>query len=241
MPWVRIDEHALNHVKVLALTDGAFRLWVEGLAHCQKHLTDGAIASVALKGFRYINRKRVAELLSTGLWESGSGDGFGVHDYLQWNDGSDVVVKKRTAAKERLDRYRKRVAERVTPPVRNNVHVHVPVVHTPRGREAPLHSSHQGHAICGVVCLPSSLWQQQLTRMGGDEKRLSAWVRGVNAAWQAKVDAGEAVPEGDDFTFWRNRWSESFDKKKPANGEAIRQVDDAEKTAAYLASLRGGQ
>jgi hypothetical protein len=30
MPWVRIDENAMDHPKFIALSANAFRLWVEG-------------------------------------------------------------------------------------------------------------------------------------------------------------------------------------------------------------------
>jgi hypothetical protein len=110
LPWVRLDEHALNHVKILALSHGAFRLWVEGLAHCQKHLTDGAISRASLRGFRYAARARVSELTEaidgqTSLWEPTT-DGFQVHDYLAWNESREYVLKARAKAKARMDRLR---------------------------------------------------------------------------------------------------------------------------------------
>lgn len=118
MPWVRLDEHALNHVKILALSHGAFRLWVEGLAHCQKHLTDGAISRAALRSFRYAGRTRVEELTASvdgmdPLW-CGTDDGFSVHDYLKWNDSRDRVLAEREKAKARLERFRGRVRNAVS-------------------------------------------------------------------------------------------------------------------------------
>jgi hypothetical protein len=112
MPWVRIDEHALNHVKILALSHGAFRLWVEGLAHCQKHLTDGLISQAALRGFRYVRSAWVAELTRqvdgmAALWLA-SEQGWHVHDYLQWNDTKAKVLSDRKQAKDRMDRLRGR-------------------------------------------------------------------------------------------------------------------------------------
>lgn len=110
MPWVRIDEHALNHVKILALSHGAFRLWVEGLAHCQKHLTDGAISRAALRGFRYASRPRVDELVASvdshaPLWTPDE-DGWRVHDYLQWNESREHVLEARKCAKDRMANLR---------------------------------------------------------------------------------------------------------------------------------------
>jgi hypothetical protein len=125
MPWVRIDEHALNHVKILALSHGAFRLWVEGLAHCQKHLTDGAISRSALRGFRYAARPRVDELIASvdgmpPLWKPDT-EGFTVHDYLKWNDSREKVLIERGKAKERLDKFRNRFGNGVANGVQNGV------------------------------------------------------------------------------------------------------------------------
>lgn len=136
MPWVRLDEHALNHVKILAISDGAFRLWIEGLAHCQRHLTDGKISAAALKGFRYAKRGRVQELTTAidrhaALWEADE-DGYAVHDYLSWNDPRDKVIEERRKAQERYERFKKRQSNAVSnaPPnsvandVTTGVHVH---------------------------------------------------------------------------------------------------------------------
>jgi hypothetical protein len=109
VPWIRIDEHALEHVKVRSLSHGAFRLWVEGLAHCQKHLTDGLISSAALKTFRYFNKARAGELTQADgappLWVT-TLDGVRVHDYLQWNESRDHVLMERAKARERMSRLR---------------------------------------------------------------------------------------------------------------------------------------
>lgn len=123
MPWVRIDENAMEHPKVTGLGDGAFRLWVQGLAHCQKFLTDGFIAEKAARGLRAYSPKRKTELMAAILWEQ-SEAGIRVHDYLQWNESREHVVKVRELAKDRLRRMREkrgtdRVTERVSSPVAN--------------------------------------------------------------------------------------------------------------------------
>src|SRR6185295_9214377 len=111
MPWVRIDETAMDHPKFLALTDGAWRLWCEGQAYCQKHLTDGQIATAALKGFRYYSAARVKMLTSELVpgkgpcWHQGV-KGIGVHHYLDWNDSAAEVIKARADAKDRQRRHR---------------------------------------------------------------------------------------------------------------------------------------
>lgn len=103
-------------------------------------------------------------------------------------------------------------------------------------REWSRKNAHMTHARCGVVCFPSQLWQQWLPRVGGDETRLSDWISGVMAQWQAVVDGGGSVPEGDDFAFWRARWSESHAAAKPAPPD--RRVESAEETERLLAERR---
>lgn len=110
MPWVRIDEHALNHVKILALSADGFRLWVEGLSHCQRHLTDGAISRTALRTFRYALPAAVAELEASvdglaPLWEPAA-EGYQVHDYLQWNEPRERVLQNRQCAKQRMSLFK---------------------------------------------------------------------------------------------------------------------------------------
>ena len=105
MPWVRLDENAMEHPKIVTLPDGAFRLWVQGLAHCQKFLTDGAITGLAMRALRAYSPKRMTDLISAGLWQPDD-DGVTVHDYLQWNDSRDHVENARRTAKERMAKLR---------------------------------------------------------------------------------------------------------------------------------------
>lgn len=105
MPWVRIDENAMDHPKIGGLSDGAFRLWVQGLAYCQKYLTDGHIGDVALRSLRAYSPKRKADLLVSELWHA-SETGVRVHDYLQWNDSREHVMAARQFARERMQKRR---------------------------------------------------------------------------------------------------------------------------------------
>lgn len=105
MPWVRIDEKAMEHPKVVGLPDGAFRLWVQGLAHCQKYLTNGHIDQISMRALRAFSPKRTSELVGARLWLE-VGDGIHVHDYLEWNDSREHVQKLRQQGRERIRRLR---------------------------------------------------------------------------------------------------------------------------------------
>jgi hypothetical protein len=115
MPWVRIDENAMDHPKIGGLSDGAFRLWVQALAYCQKYLTDGAVSLVALRGLRAYSPARRRALTSVGLWLEVDGGGIAVHDYLQWNESREHVMRVRLLARERIQKLRgKRSSNAVT-------------------------------------------------------------------------------------------------------------------------------
>jgi len=130
MPWVRIDENALEHPKIGGLPDGAFRLWVQGLAYCQKFLTDGFISNLAIRGLHAFSPKRKELLMNAGLWERAE-DGISVHDFLQWNVSRQHVMAARDQARERLKKHReKRVANAV-----RAAHVPCGVVCTGTGSE----------------------------------------------------------------------------------------------------------
>ncbi len=105
MPWIRIDENAMEHPKIGGLSDGAFRLWVQGLAFCQKFLTDGAITDQAMRGLRAFSTKRRDVLVDSGLWD-GNERGVTVHDYLDWNDSREHVQNARQVARERMQKLR---------------------------------------------------------------------------------------------------------------------------------------
>ena len=112
MPWVRIDENAMDHPKVGALSDGSFRLWVQALAYCQKHLTDGYVSNQAVRSLFAFSPKRRADLEACGLWDAAEG-GIAVHDYLQWNDSRASVTAKRDAAKDRMRAAREKRSREV--------------------------------------------------------------------------------------------------------------------------------
>lgn len=100
MAWARIDESAATHPKVLALSDRAFRVWVNGLCYCQTHLTDGSIPRAALRVVSGTQRT-ADELVKAGLWIVHP-DGYRVHDYLDWNDSRETIEYKRRLGAHRV-------------------------------------------------------------------------------------------------------------------------------------------
>lgn len=108
MAWVRLHDGAMTHPKIIKLSDKAFRLWVWGLSYCQLHLTDGLVPVLALPP----RLKRASDdLVRCQLWHFLEAFGFTVHHYLDWNDSKEVIIKKRSQAKGRMQDSRDRSRE----------------------------------------------------------------------------------------------------------------------------------
>ena len=79
MSWLRLNDLAATDPKIVGLTDAAFRLWIEGLSYCSRHLTDGAIVAGALRSF-VASPAASSELVDAGLWVE-TVDGFNIPTY----------------------------------------------------------------------------------------------------------------------------------------------------------------
>lgn len=124
MSWVRIDDGAPLHPKLLAVGPEAAWLWVAGLAFCNKHTTDGRIDFGCLPALYPPFGKRAKtlarRLCEAGLWEiegtsSGvpgefEGTSWRVHDYFeyQFEASSSVQSEKKLASKLRKQKSRER-------------------------------------------------------------------------------------------------------------------------------------
>lgn len=104
MSWVRIHDGAMSHPKLVGLSDKAFRLWIWGLSYCQQYLTDGRIVAVAIPPRL---QRAVPDLTTARLWDV-AGVNYLVHDYLDWNDSRELVQKRRSEAKDRMQGNRDR-------------------------------------------------------------------------------------------------------------------------------------
>lgn len=109
MAWVRIDDQAPRHEKMLEAGPSACWLWVCALAHCQSQLTDGFVSDAVLPMIGVLGaarcRKLADVLITAGLFDKVDG-GYKVHDYLAHNQSRAAVLEKRAE-----DAKRKRAAE----------------------------------------------------------------------------------------------------------------------------------
>lgn len=120
MTWVRIDDAAPLHPKMLRAGPTALALWLCGLAHCNRHNTDGKIDKDALpalypsKEWALREMKRAAnKLVSLGLWED-KGATWVVHDYADYQSTAmrQQVEVRRAQARDRKRSQRDRERDR---------------------------------------------------------------------------------------------------------------------------------
>ncbi len=114
MPWVRLDDRFPSHRKVALLSDRAFRLYVAALCWSSENLTEGRISDRELPHVARLRGIKTAakELEDARLWDR-AGDGWDIHDFLEYNPDRARVQADReaNAARQKAWRERKR-AER---------------------------------------------------------------------------------------------------------------------------------
>ena len=111
MSWVRLDDGAPGHRKIVGLSDAAFRLWVVGLTYCNQQANDGRFSAASARimtGYLAspeLGRGAMAELCAAGLWAE-TADGFEVHDYLEYQPSQEERASANRAAAERMRKMR---------------------------------------------------------------------------------------------------------------------------------------
>jgi hypothetical protein len=109
MPYVRLDDTISDNrktVKNWAVDPAVFGLDVRAIAWCGKHLTDGHVPADILDEWfgRHGDamRARLCEqLVISGRWdERPDGDGYQIHDYLDYNP-SKAQVEDRVEARKK--------------------------------------------------------------------------------------------------------------------------------------------
>lgn len=130
MAWLRLSDDYINDEKIFGLSNGAFRLWHEGMAYCRRHQTDGIIPFKILRGFRSFSRGNEKQLSTPArenlapLWVLVPGLGYKVHNYLNWNLSKEEEENDRAGSAARQRKFRERNGVTNTPcnAVSNTVH-----------------------------------------------------------------------------------------------------------------------
>lgn len=113
MSWVRLDDGAPGHRKIVGLSDAAFRLWIVGLTHCNQQANDGRFSAHAARiMFGYLaspegGRAAAAELVSADLWAL-TEEGYEVRNYLEYQPSKAERDSANKAAAERMRNMRAR-------------------------------------------------------------------------------------------------------------------------------------
>jgi hypothetical protein len=110
MPWGRLDDSLYDHPKLDRVPTPrrleAIGLWARSISWCNRFLTDGHIPRSRIP--KLDGTTELADLLvAAGLYEE-TGDGYLVHDFLEFNDARAVVQKKRAAEAKRQADWRER-------------------------------------------------------------------------------------------------------------------------------------
>ena len=95
MAWVRIDDQAPHHRKMLNAGPAACWFWVCAIAHAQRQLTDGRFTRADFAVLGVPNPKKLIDALVRERLLDVDGDGWRVHDYLDYNDDRQTALMKR--------------------------------------------------------------------------------------------------------------------------------------------------
>lgn len=96
MPWVKLDDSLHGHPKAERAGNEALGVHLLALSYCGAYLTNGKITPEFVKGKAGPRHKQVVErLVSAGLWEP-NGNGWVIHDYLDYNPSREDVERDRS-------------------------------------------------------------------------------------------------------------------------------------------------
>ncbi|MFD6375396.1 hypothetical protein [Streptomyces sp. KR2] len=112
-----MDDRFPSHRKVALLGDRAFRLHVSAICWCAENLTDGRISDRELPLVAKVRgvKATAQALVDAGLWDR-LGDGWQIHDYLDYNPSREQVLAERKKNAERQERFRRRKNGKPTAP-----------------------------------------------------------------------------------------------------------------------------
>ena len=123
MSWVRLDDGAPGHRKIVGLSDAAFRLWIVGLTHCNQQANDGRFSAHAARiMFGYLaspelGKGAAIELVAADLWGP-TDDGYEVRNYLEYQPSKAERDSANKAAAERMRNMRARRYQKPSDPAK---------------------------------------------------------------------------------------------------------------------------
>jgi len=111
--WLGLDDGILEHPKFIRAVNmagsEAVHLWLGLRAYCGRYLTDGFIPADMVDEVRgpkgKARRAALDALIAVGLVDAEDG-GLRMHNYLDWSESRDSVLRKRESARERQAKSR---------------------------------------------------------------------------------------------------------------------------------------
>lgn len=184
MAWVRIDDQAPRHDKMLKAGPAACWLWVCGIAHAQSQLTDGFISfeSLPMIGVAGNVRKLAERLVAVGLFDRDEA-GYRVHHYLALNPSRAEVLAKRAAD---LARKKGKESEQIPSGIQTEstaTRARVPSHPIPTHPNQPTTSAVPRPLTFGRIVLHRWQLDALIASLGphAEQFNLDAWVMGLSA------------------------------------------------------------
>ena len=116
MGWAKFDDQFSDHPKVVAAGPMAELLAMRAVIHCARYETDGHVQAAQLPRLALgvtSPKKQVAKLVEVGLWvEDEGGDGWWVHDFLDYHPSRADKDEEREKARERMAKARANKSKR---------------------------------------------------------------------------------------------------------------------------------
>lgn len=118
MTYVKLDDGFGEHPKIAGLSDGAYRLYVNGLCYCSRRKTDGFISKPMVAALlpgaaRSQLNRAVGALEAAGLWihrqpvpREMADQGYDVRDYLKHQRSREQIEHEQTTARDRWQKFR---------------------------------------------------------------------------------------------------------------------------------------
>jgi hypothetical protein len=116
MTWVKLDEHFVDHPKVVTAGPLASWLFISGLCYANRLLTDGFIPEQFLDRLLVQNGakrqdpvKLAHKLCEVELWKPATSHGqkgYQIHDFLKYQPSRKQVLQARKTAADRQARWR---------------------------------------------------------------------------------------------------------------------------------------
>ena len=125
MAWGKIDDGMMDHQKIDAALDAGgpwvMVVWLRGLCHAAKGLTDGEIsrrAALRLTADTDSPGAALDALVACGLWDQRAGS-YWIHDYLDYNPTRAQVLAEREGARKRKETSRSKAKGKAQPESHN--------------------------------------------------------------------------------------------------------------------------